>query len=151
MWLKDAAIANSATVGPATAPAKKAFAAKNFPADFLPAGAFESHALTLPVEPLRTSQDQDGHYFVASISGFRHPVRNPAEGKFLIYAQKRGKQEIQLPKDMFKVFSTVTSYEKYCRELGQKLVHDLEQRCRNRQLAEYQARDIFESHGLPVL
>jgi hypothetical protein len=52
---------------------------------------------------------------------------------------------------MFKVFCTVAGYEKYCRELRQKLVQDLELRCHNRQLAEYQARDIFESHGLPVL
>jgi hypothetical protein len=85
------------------------------------------------------------------LPGFRQPVRNEVEGKFLIYAQKRGQREIQLPKEMFKVFSTVAGYEKYCRELRQELVHHLELRCRNRQLAEYQARDIFESHGLPAL
>ena len=104
----------------------------------------------MPDETLTISQDREGHHFAANISGFRHPVRNEVEGKFLVYAQQRGQRQIHLPKEMFRVFSTVAGYEKYCRELRQKLVHDLEQRCHNRQLAEYQARDILESHGLPV-
>jgi hypothetical protein len=151
-WINDAAAPKPApTRPPPAAPGLDLAQLKPFPAAFLPAGAVESQALTLPADPLSTSQDREGRYFVANISGFRQPVRNEVEGKFLIYAQKRGQREIQLPKEMFKVFSTVASYEKYSRELRQKLVHDLEQRCRNRQLAEYQARDIFESHGLPAL
>jgi hypothetical protein len=51
---------------------------------------------------------------------------------------------------MFKVFSAVANYEKFCRELRQKLVRDLEARSRNRALAEHMARDTFESHGLPI-
>jgi hypothetical protein len=150
-WIKEAAAPKATTSAPhASAPGLDLGQLKAFPAAFLP-GNFESQPLTLPSEPLSIVQDPEGRHFVVSIAGFRHRVRNEVEAKFLIYAQKRGQLEIQLPKEMFKVFSTVAGYEKHCRELRQKLVHDLEHRCRNRQLAEYQARDIFESHGLPVL
>jgi hypothetical protein len=150
-WIKDAEAPKPPATGAApAAPSLDPAQLKAFPAAFLPCGSLESRQLTLPAEPLSNSQDPEGRYFVANISGFRHAVRNEIEGKFLIYAQNRGQKEIQLPKEMFKVFSTVTGYEKYCRELRQKLVHDLELRCRNRQLAEYQARDILQSRGLPI-
>jgi hypothetical protein len=45
---------------------------------------------------------------------------------------------------------TAAGYEKYCRELRQKLVHDLEARSRNRTLAEYMASYTLASHGLPI-
>lgn len=150
-WIKDAEAPKPTGSGATpAAPGLDPAQIKPFPAAFLPCGSLESQQLALPAEPLSTSQDPEGRCFVANISGFRHAVRNEIEAKFLIYAQKRGQREIQVPKEMFKVFGTVTGYEKYCRELRQKVVHDLELRCRNRQLAEYQARDIFQSHGLPV-
>lgn len=150
-WIQDAeAPRPPATGATPTAPCLDPAQIKAFPAAFLPSGSLESQQLALPAEPLTTTQDSEGRYFAVNISGFRHAIRNEIEGRFLIYAQNRGQKEIQLPKEMFKVFSTVAAYEKYCRELRQKLAHDLELRCRNRQLAEYQARDILQSHGLPV-
>ena len=151
-WVAEAAKPKPAPApGPHGAPGLDPAKLKSFPDAFIPPGTTDGQPLTLPDETISLSQDREGRYFVANISGFRQAVRNEVEGKFLVYAQQRGQREIHLPKEMFKVFSTVAGYEKYCRELRQKLVHDLELRCRNRQLADYQARDILESHGLPAL
>ena len=51
---------------------------------------------------------------------------------------------------MFKVFSAVAGYEKYCRELRQKLVRNLEARTHNRTLAEHMTQETLQTHGLPL-
>jgi hypothetical protein len=127
-----------------------AAALKSFPDAFLPDSQLEVESLPLPSDRLKIAQDRNGHYFVTDDSAFNRQVRNEVEGKFFLYAQQRGQTELRLPKEMFKVFSAVANYEKYCRELRQKLVRDLEARSRNRALAEHMARDTFESHGLPI-
>jgi hypothetical protein len=124
---------------------------KAFPDDFLPAGKLEVEQVALPADALKIAQDRDGHHFVTDDSTFHRPVRNEVEGKFLIYAQNRGQRQVRLPKEMFKVFSTVAGYEKYCRELRQKLIRDLESRSKNRALSEHIARETFDSHGLPYI
>jgi len=123
---------------------------KAFPDAFLPNGKFDAERLTLPPDGLKVSQDRDGRFVVSDESGFRHVVRNEVEGRFFLYAQRRGHRELQLPKEMFKVFSAVASYEKYCRELRQKLVRDFEVRSRNRTLAEHMACETLQAHGLPI-
>jgi hypothetical protein len=123
---------------------------KAFPDAFLPDGKFDAENLTLPPDRFKLGQDRDGHHFVTDESGFHRQVRNEVEGKFLLYAQQRGNTELRLPKEMFKVFSAVAGYERYCRELRQKLVRDLEMRSRNRALAEHMAQETLQTHGLPV-
>jgi hypothetical protein len=111
---------------------------------------FDSFSVNLPDNTLSIGQDREGRHFVGSIGGFHHPVRNEVEGKFILYSHQRGQRKLNVPKVMFQLFSAVANYEKHCRELRQRLVCDLEARCHNRQLAEYQAREVLESHGLPV-
>jgi hypothetical protein len=134
-------------------PAPRGFDAtslKSFPDAFLPDGKFEVENLTLPPNRMKIAQDPNGNYFVTDDSGFHRQIRNKVEGKFFLYGQQRGLTELCLPKEMLKVFSAVAGYEKYCRELRQKLVRDLEACSRNRTLAEYMAREAFQAHGLPI-
>jgi hypothetical protein len=150
-WVKEAT--DKHKTDPEHQPAVQGFdvaALKDFPKDFLPNGPIDAAQLKLPDDLLFIAQDRDGHFFVASGSGFHHVVRNEVEGKFLLYAHHRGHRDLKLPKEMFKVFSTVAGYEKHCRELRQKLVRALEARSSNRQLAELMARQTFEAHGLPL-
>ena len=123
---------------------------KSFPDAFLPDAKFDVETISLPPELLKTGQDRSGNYFVTNESGFSRQVRNEVEGKFLLYAQQRGLTELRLPKEMFKIFSAVTGYEKYCRELRQKLVRDLEKRSGNPMLAEHIAKDTLQAHGIPI-
>lgn len=149
-WVSEA----TQTIGDAQhKPAPQGFdptSLKAFPDAFLPDGKLAIESLTLPSDRLKIVQDRNGQYSVADDSGFHRQVRNEVEGKFFLYAQQRGVTELRLPKEMFKVFSAVANYEKYCRELRQKLVRDLEARSRNRTLAEHMAGDTLASHGLPI-
>jgi hypothetical protein len=149
-WVSDAKGKPSAA---AHKPAPHGFDAtslKSFPDAFLPEGKLDVENVKLPTDRLKIAQDRDGHYFVTDASEFHHQVRNEVEGKFFLYAQQRGQNELRLPKEMFKVFSAVANYEKYCREIRQKLVRDLEVRSRNRPLAEHMAQETMQTHGLPI-
>jgi hypothetical protein len=122
---------------------------KCFPNDFV--DACEATAVQLPDCALKVTHHLDGHHVVTTGEGFDHRVRNEVEGKFLVYAHQRGARTLAVPKTMFLVFKAVAAYEKYCRELRQDLVRKLERKSGNRHLAEYQAKQIFQTHGLPML
>jgi hypothetical protein len=127
-----------------------AAALKSFPDAFLPDGQLDVEHLKLPPNHLKITQDRNGHFFVTDDSGFHRQVRNEVEGKYFLYAQQRGHTELRLPKEMFKVFSAVAGYEKYSRELRQKLIRDFDARSRNRTLAEHMAQETMQTHGLPI-
>ncbi len=122
-----------------------------FPGAFLPDEHFEVENLNLPLHRLKVGQDRNANYFVTDNVGFERKVRNEVEGKFFVYAQLRRVTELDLPKEMFKVFSAVARYEKYCRELHQKIIKDLEVSSGNRTLAEHMAGEAFQTHGLPYV
>ena len=123
----------------------------DFPKDFLPGGSTIGPALKLPTDSLELKIDREGRWFVSTMSGFHHEVRNEVEGKFIVYAQQCGQATVALPTAMIHVFKTVAAYEKHCRDQFQRIVHTLELKSRNRQLAEFQARQLFEKYRLPVL
>ena len=54
-------------------------------------------------------------------NAFSRNVKNPAEGKFLLYAQRAGQHTAQLPQKTVEVTRTVADYEKYLRELRSQL------------------------------
>ncbi len=124
---------------------------KSFPNDFLTAGEPDGEHIELPADSLNIVQDRNGMYFITDGSSFRRDVRNEVEGKFFIYAQRRGENVVRVPTKMFEVFKAVAGYEKFCRDLRTKLVRDLEKRSGNRTLAEHIARETFQSNGLPFL
>jgi len=100
---------------------------------------------------LKISQDRNGNYFVTDGASFHREVRNEVEAKFFVYAQLRGVRNLRIPKKMFEIFKAVAGYEKFCRDLRNKLLRDLEKRSGNRTLAEHIARETFDTHGLPYV
>lgn len=149
-WVTDARETLDATGLKPTPPGLEPAGIKPFPEGFVPECTSDVEILRLPASTLKTVQDRSGYYFVTDDADFRHQVRNEVEGKFFIYARKRGVIELSLPKEMFRVFSAVVKYEAYCRELRQKIIHDIETRSRNHTLAEYMARETLETSGLPI-
>lgn len=149
-WISEAKGTEGGTQQKSPSSGLDATTLKVFPDAFLPDGKLDAEKLALPSERLRIGQDRDGHYFVTADSNYTREVRNEVEGKFLMYAQRRGCSEAHVPKEMFKLFSTVVGYEKYCRELRQKLIRDIEARSGNRTLAEHMANEQLESNGLPI-
>jgi len=149
-WVTDAKEATGPNANKPAPPGFDVASLKVFPDAFLSDGQLEAETIQLSIGRLAIIQDRDGHHYVTDDSDFRRRVRNEVEGKFFVYAQKRFLTEIRLPREMFKVFSAVANYEKYCRELRQKVVRDLEVRSRNRTLAVHVASQTLETHGVPI-
>jgi DEAD_2 len=131
-WISDARDAAGAKQEQVTTHGIDAECLKAFPDDFIPLDKLESEYFELPPDRLKITQDRDGHYFVTDDLKFRRRVRNEVEGKYFLYCQQRKLTCLRLPKEMFKVFSAVASYEKYSRELKNKLIQEFEIRSRNR-------------------
>jgi hypothetical protein len=123
---------------------------KEFPAEFVNGNA-AADVLSLPTEPVSVVQLPTGDYVVQSDFGFRHPVRNPTEGNFILYAFLRGHRRVQVPKQMIDIFKAVKAYENYLRDLRHALLQAYERKSGHRPMAEHQAKEVFASLGLPWL
>jgi|GEM_PF-1006109 len=151
-WVKDAE-----SVGQEKTPARDAVLAellpngpKEFPADFVNGDAAVED-LSLPTEPISVVQQPTGDYVVQSDFGFRHAVRNPTEGNFIVYAFLRGHRKVEVPKQMIEIFKAVKAYENYLRDLNHALLQAYERKSGHRPMAEHQTREVFASLGLPWL
>jgi len=111
----------------------------------------KTRTIQLPSEPIKVAQLPDGRYVVRSDFGFCQPVRDPAEGNFLVYAHLRGERSVALPEQMIVIFRAVKAYENYVRELRHTLLQAYERKSGYRPAAEHQAREVFRAHGLPWL
>jgi len=123
---------------------------KEFPAEFVN-GKAASEDVNLPTEPVSVVQLPTGDYVVQSDFGFRHPVRNPTEGNFIIYAFLRGHRHLKVPEQMIDIFKAVKAYENYLRDLRHALLQAYERKSGHRPMAEHQAKEVFASLGLPWL
>ncbi len=96
---------------------------KNFPDDFFSAAAASGRktAFELPDQPL--SFEMSPMFMGVHVQGgdFDRHVKSPAEGKFLVYAQRAGHKVAHLPEKTNEVTRTVANYEKYLRELRTQL------------------------------
>jgi hypothetical protein len=122
----------------------------DFPKEFLPDNSTIGPALKLPSDSLELKMDREGRWLVSTLSGFHHETRNQVEGKFILYAQQRGNSAVAQPTAMIHIFKAVTAYEKYCRDQFNRIVKALELKSRNRQLAEFQTRQLFKRYNLPL-
>jgi hypothetical protein len=122
----------------------------DFPRQFLPEKCVLGPPLVLPAEPLELKLGRDGRWAVEAMGGFRHPVRNEIEGKYILFAHGRAQTSVALPTTMVHIFKTVAAYEKHCREEFHRIVLALEMKSRNRQLAEFQTRQLFAKYNLPT-
>jgi len=151
-WVEDAESA-----GQRITPARDAVLAEllpNGPKEF-PGGFVNGNAavkdLSLPTEPISVVQQPTGDYVVQSDFGFRHAVRNPTEGNFIVYASLRGHRQVEVPTQMIEIFKAVKAYENYLRDLRHALLQVYERKSGHRPMAEHQAREVFASLGLPWL
>jgi len=123
---------------------------KEFPVEFVN-GDITATELELPAEPVSVVQQSTGEYVVQSDFGFRHPVRNPTEGNFILYSFLRSHRRVHVPTKMIDIFKAVKAYENYVRDLRHALLQAYEQKSGHRPMAEHQTREVFTSLGLPWL
>lgn len=99
-------------------------------------------ALLLDVSPLFTGVH-------TADNAFSHNVKNPAEGKFLLYAQRAGQRTAQLPQKTVEVTRTVANYEKYLRELRSQLYEAYYRRTLDTRTAAKLTQAAFDRFRLP--
>jgi type I restriction enzyme M protein len=80
---------------------------------------------------------------------FNHDVKTPAEGKFLVYAQRAGHKVAALPEKTVEVTRTVANYEKYLRELRTDLYEAYYRRTLDTKTAARLTQAAFDRFRLP--
>lgn len=78
-------------------------------------------------------------------------VRTPAEGKFLIYAQRNGHRKAELPDQTVEITRTVANYEKYLRELNKLLYDAYYRRTLDTRTATKLTLSAFGRFHLPIM
>jgi hypothetical protein len=83
--------------------------------------------------------------------GFSYQAHSLAAAKYVIYARKSAEYIVCLPNDEVIVTKAVTDYERYLKELFQKLNLELLNRTFDHRQAETLSHRIFQELGLPEL
>ncbi|MDP2932070.1 MAG: hypothetical protein Q8O05_06215, partial [Chloroflexota bacterium] len=123
---------------------------KKFPDDFLNKKPKPQDCISVAVPdvPLRL-----GNYFLGQQEvvgeGFSYQAPSLAAAKYIIYARKPNEYIVCLPNDEVVVTKAVTDYERYLKELFQKLNQELLNRLLDHRQAETLSRRIFQELGLP--
>jgi len=81
--------------------------------------------------------------------GFSYQAPSLAAAKYIIYARKPAEYIVSLPNEETVVTKAVTDYERYLKELFQKLNQELLNRLLDHRQAETLSRRIFQELGLP--
>ncbi|NLX96718.1 MAG: N-6 DNA methylase [Rhodopirellula sp.] len=96
---------------------------RRFPEEFFSGAAAggSKTAVDLPEAPLIFDSSPLFTGVHTADGSFSRNVKTPAEGKFLLYAQRSGHRTAELPDQTVEVTRTVANYEKYLRELRKQL------------------------------
>lgn len=121
-----------------------------FPEDFFINGNCRNQ-IQLPSETINITTQIDGECVVRSDFGFCCIVRNPIEGKYILYCWLQGHRVVHMPEEMIKIFKAVKEYENYLRESSRALIQEYERKCGSRPTAMYQAKEVFKKLRLPWL
>lgn len=126
---------------------------RRFPDEFF-SGAAASGSKTsveLPEAPLILDSSPLFVCVRVADRSFSRDVKTPAEGKFLLYAQRSGHRTTELPDQMVEVTRTVANYEKYLRELRKQLCEAYYRRTLDTRTAARLTQSAFDRFHLPTV
>jgi hypothetical protein len=122
---------------------------KKFPDDFLNKKPKPQDCISVAVPdmPLKL-----GHFFMGQqevvAEGFIYQAPSLVTAKYIIYARKANEYTVCLPNDEMVITKAVTDYERYLKELFQKLNQELLNRTFDHRQAEILSHRIFQELGL---
>jgi len=125
---------------------------KIFPEEFLSAEAArgERVEITLPEKPLRLDLSPLFMAVRSEHEVFRN-LRNPAEGKFIVYCQQAGQAAARLPAKPVEVSRTIANYEGYLRDLWKTLYEAYYRSTLDVAVAERLTQSAFDRFKLPKI
>ena len=125
---------------------------KRFPDDFLSVNAAKGERVEVPLPDAKLRLDVSP--MVVSLYAdkrvFRY-VKNPPEGKFIIYCQHAGHSVARLPAKPVEVSRTVANYEGYLRDLRRALYEAYYRRTLDIAVAERLTQAAFDRFKLPTV
>lgn len=89
-------------------------------------------------------------YEVISDEGYCHKAKNEASARYIIYSQKPDEYIVKVPEDKILIEKAVTEYEKYLRELRNKLHTAFAGRVFDHKLADTLTQSVFADFNLPL-
>jgi hypothetical protein len=124
---------------------------RRFPEDFFSGAAADGKktAVELPEAPLIFDHSPLFTGVHTADNSFSRSVKTPAEGKFLLYAQRSGHRTAQVPEKVVEVNRTVANYEAYVRDLRKELYDAYYRRTLDTKAAARLTQSAFERFRLP--
>ena len=123
---------------------------KNFPIDFIKSK--DINEIEVPEKELVLGKEFFGSYEVSTISGdFLLTFNNEPEAKYIVYASKNRTNQINIPKELNNIKSTVENYEKYLDQLLQEIKKDYLVRFNNGKNFTSVVNEIFKKLNLTRL
>ncbi|MBI4024189.1 MAG: hypothetical protein HY360_04355, partial [Verrucomicrobia bacterium] len=126
---------------------------RKFPDDFLSVYAAKDKRVevVLPDKPLRLDVTPIAMGLYADGLGCVRHVKNPAEGKFIVYCQQAGQTIAALPAKPVEITRTVANYESYLRDLRKTLYEAYYRRTLDVSVAERLTQAAFDRFRLPKI
>lgn len=126
---------------------------KKFPEDSWDIGIKKDtfKEINFPDEPLNFSQPFFGEVEISTESGFSYKTKNPAEAKYIKYARFNNIFQIKIPQQPINVLRTVTAYERYIRDLKNKLFESLYNRTHDQKLSHSLVQSSLEELKIPEI
>lgn len=124
---------------------------RRFPDDFFSGAAAGGNkiAVDLPEAPLIFDNSPLFAGVHTADGSYSRNVKSPAEGKFLLYAQRSGHRTAELPDQTVEITRTVANYEKYLRELRKQLYDAYYRRTLDTRTAARLTQSAFDRFHLP--
>lgn len=124
---------------------------KQFPDEFLSAAAAAGNTVSVELPEARLIFDHSPLFTGVHTAddSFSRNVKSPAEGKFLLYAQRCGHRTAHLPEKVVEISRTVANYENYLRELRKELYEAYYRRTLDTRTAARLTQAAFERFRLP--
>ncbi len=125
---------------------------KRFPDDFLSVNAAKGERIEVPLPDAKLRLDFSPMVVSLYLDKrvFRY-VKNPPEGKFIIYCQHAGHSVARLPAKPVEVSRTVANYEGYLRDLRRTLYEAYYRRTLDIAVAERLTQAAFDRFKLPTV
>jgi hypothetical protein len=125
---------------------------KRFPDDFLSASISKKDLteIQLPEQALKLDARPITMCLYTDEGVFRE-VKNPAEGKFIVYCQQGGQKTASVPVKMVEITRTVANYESYLRDLRKTLYDAFYRHTLDVGVAAKLTQTAFERFRLPSM
>jgi hypothetical protein len=126
---------------------------RDYPKDFVRPDLKRSdfERIELPEEPLIIDSFVGTYRVHTKGDTFERQVRNPLEGKYLIYAQRHGHRSVMMPTAMVEITRTVKDYESFVRDVKALVYGECYKRTLDQRTAERLTRKALTQMRLEIL